>query len=179
MNYKFENISVLIVEDNQPLLDLTRSMLLAFGVGKVIAARDGESGFDLFCQHDPDIVIADWMMQPTDGISLSWQIRNNPNSINHFVPVILITGFSEKRRVMQARDVGVTEFLVKPFQARDLYKRIAQVIERPRQFVRSRDFFGPDRRRKPNVNYDGPYQRETDVRPEDFMQEFGSMPHKF
>ena len=70
-------------------------------------------------------------------------MRTDPASPNRYVPIILMTGFSERRRVMQARDAGVTEFLVKPFTARDLYKRLAQVIERPRQFVRSAEFFGP------------------------------------
>lgn len=79
-------------------------------------------------------------MKPVDGISLTRRLRNDPLSPNQYVPVILMTGFSEKRRVMQARDVGVTEFLVKPFNARDLYRRIAQIIEKPRQFVRSEDF---------------------------------------
>ena len=62
------------------------------------------------------------------------------------------------------RDAGVTEFLVKPFNARDLYRRIVQIIERPRQFVRSEDFFGPDRRRKRESNYAGPRRREEDDR---------------
>ncbi len=70
-----------------------------------------------------------------------------------------MTGFSERRRVFQARDSGVTEFLVKPFNARDLYRRISQIIERPRQFVRSEDFFGPDRRRKSLEEYQGAERR--------------------
>ncbi len=144
------------------MLDLTRSLLLTFGVGQVAGAKDGEEGYKKFCKVNPDIVIADWMMRPMDGISLTRMIRNNPATPNPYVPVILMTGFSEKRRVIQARDAGVTEFLVKPFKARDLYRRIAQIIERPRQFVRSEDFFGPDRRRVRNLEYQGPFRRETD-----------------
>ena len=142
MAYQFHNISVLIVEDNLPMMELTRSLLEAFGIKRVDCAADGEEGFRKFCLTNHDIVIADWMMKPMDGISLTRRIRNDPKSPNQFVPVILVTGFSEKRRVIQARDSGVTEFLVKPFNARDLYRRIAQIIERPRQFVRSEDFFG-------------------------------------
>jgi two-component system, chemotaxis family, chemotaxis protein CheY len=179
MSYHFENISVLIVEDNQPMLELAKSIMETFGVEKVETARNGEDGFKLFCKQKPDIVIADWMMKPMDGISLTRRIRNDPASINPFAPVILMTGFSEKRRVMQARDAGVTEFLVKPFNARDLYRRLSQVIERPRQFVRSEDFFGPDRRRKKIAGYDGELKRETDVRPEDYMAEFGAVAHEF
>jgi CheY-like chemotaxis protein len=162
MVYEFHRISVAIIEDNQPMLELAKSLLLTFGVGRVITAKDGQEGFDKCCAANPDIVIADWMMKPMDGISLTRLIRTSPKIPNQFVPVILMTGFSEKRRVIEARDAGVTEFLVKPFTARDLYRRISQVIERPRQFVRSADFFGPDRRRKRQTEYDGPFRRESD-----------------
>ena len=175
MSYSFETTSVLIVEDNQPMLDLAKSLLLTFGIGQVYGAKNGDSGFQVFCSENPDIVIADWMMKPTDGISLTRRIRNDPSSPNQFVPVILMTGFSEKRRVVQARDSGVTEFLVKPFNARDLYRRVHQIIERPRQFVRSEDFFGPDRRRRKSLNYEGIKKRETDIRPEDYAVQLPSV----
>ena len=136
MSYQFQKVSVLVVEDNQPMMEVTKALLLTFGVGNVITAQNGEAGFKRFCESNPDIIIADWMMKPTDGISLTRRIRTDALSPNPYVPVILMTGFSEKRRVIQARDAGVTEFLVKPFHARDLYRRIAQLIERPRQFVR-------------------------------------------
>lgn len=171
MAYQLNNISVLVIEDNQPMLDLTRSLLETFGVGRVLTAKNGEEGFKVFCKENPDVVVADWMMRPMDGISVTRRIRNDPGSPNQFVPVILMTGFSEKRRVVQARDAGVTEFLVKPFNARDLYRRIAQIIERPRQYVRSEDFFGPDRRRKATEGFEGPFQRGTDVRPEDYEED--------
>lgn len=162
MAYQFQRISILVVEDNQPMLDITRSLLMTFGVSHVYQAKNGEEGFQVYKKYNPDLIIADWMMKPIDGISFTRLIRNDPKSPNPFVPVILMTGFSEKRRVLQARDAGITEFLVKPFNARDLYRRIAQIIERPRQFVRSEDFFGPDRRRKINPHYNGPLRREHD-----------------
>jgi CheY-like chemotaxis protein len=162
MAYQFHGIKILLIEDNQPMLDLAKSILSTFGVGMVYTAKNGEQGFKTFKETNPDLVIADWMMKPMDGISLTRLIRNDPKSPNQFIPVILMTGFSEKRRVLQARDAGVTEFLVKPFNARDLYRRIVQVIERPRQFVRSDDFFGPDRRRNRNAPFDGPFLREND-----------------
>lgn len=162
MSYSFGNISILLVEDNQPMTELIRSLLLLFGVGQVLTAKNGREGFDRYLEHNPDMVLTDWMMREMDGISLTRLIRNSPKSKNQFVPVIMMTGFSEKRRVIQARDAGVTEFLVKPFTAKDLYKRVEEIIERPRQFVRSEDFFGPDRRRKRDPNYAGPMRREAD-----------------
>ena len=144
MAYQFHRISVLVVEDNQPMLEITKSLLVTFGIGHVIGAQNGEIGFKRFCEYNNDIIIADWMMKPMDGISFTRQVRNDIKSPNPYVPVILMTGFSEKRRVLQARDAGVTEFLVKPFNARHLYKRLVQVLERQPHFVRGPDFLGPD-----------------------------------
>lgn len=162
MTYSFQTTKVLLVEDNAPMLELLKGILQSFGIGTIITAMDGEEGFLKFCQNNPDLVITDWMMTPCDGIALSHKIRNEKQSPNQYVPIILMTGFSEKKRVFNARDAGITEFLVKPFNTRDLYKRLHQIIERPRQFVRCEEFFGPDRRRKSTKDNDGPSRRVDD-----------------
>lgn len=164
MSYDFADLKVLIVEDNQPMSDLVHSLLEALGVKHVYTARNGEQGYEKFQTHRPDIIIADWVMKPLDGIAFTKKIRTTKSSVNPFVPIILMTGFSEKKKVLIARDCGVTEFLVKPFSAQDLYKRLVQIIERPRQFVKTGEFFGPDRRRSDDETYKGPDRRkEFDV----------------
>lgn len=170
MSYSFEHVKILVVEDNQPMQDIVRSLLTAFGVGTIIAAKNGEEGLKMLKKHDPDLVIADWLMKPIDGISFTQYLRRDMNVPNPYVPVILMTGFSEKRRVLQARDAGVTEFLVKPFNAHDLYKRMVQIIERPRQFVKSEHFFGPDRRRTKGDGYVGPLRRFDDKQNADYVK---------
>ena len=169
MAYNFRNLSVLIAEDSRPMMDLVVSIMNTFGVEDIIMAENGKEAFKKFCAHKPDLVIADWMMRPGDGIELVQAIRTHPDSPNTYVPYILMTGFSEKHRVIQARDTGITEFMVKPFSVRDLYKRIETIIERPRQFIRSDNFFGPDRRRKKDEWFNGELKRETDITPEDYM----------
>jgi DNA-binding NtrC family response regulator len=74
----------------------------------------------------------------------------------------MITGHSTQRRVTEARDVGVNEFLSKPVTARGVLERIARVVDSPRPFVRSADYFGPDRRRRADPNYNGPRRRVAD-----------------
>jgi two-component system chemotaxis response regulator CheY len=142
MAYGFTKLKILIVEDNQPMLDLTKSILATFGVVHVDGAKNGNEGFDKFCVNTYDLVIADWMMRPIDGIELTRRIRTDVRSPNSFVPVILMTGFSEKNRVIEAR--------------------MLQIIEKPRQFVRADQYFGPDRRRS-SKQYIGPYKRENDL----------------
>lgn len=163
MAYDLKNVTILIVDDNFPMLTLLKAMLTKFGIGTIITASNGKIGFNKFCKYNPDIVISDWMMDPKDGVDLAHMIRNDRSSPNPYVPFILMTGFSEEHRVVAARDVGITEFLLKPFSAVDLYKRLVTIIEAPRQFVRSKDFFGPDRRRRESDDYDGAKKRQDDV----------------
>ena len=86
-------------------------------------------------------------MKPMDGLEFTRRVRNDEHSPNPFVPIIMITGHTEKHRVEAARDAGVTEFLAKPITAHNLFARIAEIVERPRAFVRCDNYFGPDRRR--------------------------------
>ena len=74
----------------------------------------------------------------------------------------MMTGHSEKSRVYEARDAGVTEFVVKPITAKAIFDRIQAVIFRPRPFVKTADYFGPDRRRSGSAVYTGPLRRSTD-----------------
>ena len=162
MTYNFSDVKVLVVEESQPMSQITNAVLKGFGVTFVDTARDSDQAFEKFCKEQHDLLLIDWMIQPIDGIALTEKIRMHADSPNPFVPIILMTGFSEKRRVMQARDTGITEFMVKPFTVNDLYRRIDHIIQKPRQFVKSPDFFGPDRRRKMIDEEDTPRRRAED-----------------
>lgn len=162
MGFKFDKLSVLIVEDTVPMRKLVTSVLETLGVGTILNSSDGEKGFESFCKNNPDIVIADWHMIPMSGIELVQKIRKSPESPNKMVPVIMMTGYSAMLRVSEARDNGATEFLVKPFSANDLARRIAHVINKPRDFIETDSFFGPDRRRRKVEDYNGPFRRGDD-----------------
>jgi two-component system chemotaxis response regulator CheY len=160
MAYDLTQLKILIVEDNQPMAAITKGILQTFGIKYVHTASNGEDGYKRFCEDKHDIIIADWSMKPVNGIELIKKIRQDKFSPNPYVPVIIMTGYSDKVRVLEARDNGATEFLVKPFTAQDLYKRLVQIIERPRQFVKNESFFGPDRRRKLSDDFNGPEKRK-------------------
>ena len=162
MAYKLDTARILIVDDMPPMLSLTKSILNIFGFKQIFTASDGEEAFEITCKEDPDLIITDWMMEPMDGLALTKKIRRDSMVPNPYVPIIMMTGFSSRLRVENARDKGITEFLVKPFSSRDLYKRVVQIIERPRQFVEAGEFFGPDRRRKRGKDYTGPRRRGND-----------------
>lgn len=163
MAFDFKKLSVLAVEDTDPMRELITSVLDRMNVGNVYSSDNGRMGYEIFCHEKPDIVIVDWHMEPISGIELTQKIRNDMLSPNRMVPIIIVTGYSAMSRVNEARDAGVTEFLVKPFSANDLSKRLAYVINKPRDFVDAPSYFGPDRRRRRMPGYKGPYRRGDDV----------------
>jgi two-component system, chemotaxis family, chemotaxis protein CheY len=161
---RFDLLKILLVDDNHHMRVLLTEILRAIGVKQVFEAADGAEAMQMIRSHPIDIVMTDLAMQPLDGIDFVRLMRNSQDSPNPMVPVIMITGHSTLRRVAEARDVGVTEFLSKPVTARGVIERINRVVEHPRAFVRSRDYFGPDRRRKEDPAYPGPHRRSKDKR---------------
>jgi CheY-like chemotaxis protein len=158
----FEYLKVLIVEDNPHMRSLLRSLLLALGVTHVFEAENGEQAFVLLREKLPDLVLSDLSMQPVDGIAFAREIRMAQDSTNPYIPIIMVTGHTERHRVEAARDAGVTEVLAKPITAANLFQRIGEIVERPRPFVKCANFFGPDRRRHVMEDYAGPFRRRED-----------------
>lgn len=156
----FNRLRFLVVDDNAHMRRIIRTLLHGFGSREVYEAEDGAAGLEAFTSYSPDIVLADWAMPIFDGLELTQMIRQPDANSNPYVPIILLTGHSEKKRVTAARDVGVTEFLAKPISAKSLYGRVLNVVANPRPFIRTKSYFGPDRRRNVNPNYAGTERRK-------------------
>lgn len=160
MGYKLERLAVLVVDDNKNMRSLVRAILEALGVSHIYDAIDGETAFKKLKEQQIDLIVVDWNMEPMDGLTFTRKVRTDPESPDQFVPIIMLSGHTEKARVMQARDAGVTEFMAKPIAARALYARMVAIIEHPRPFVRTASYFGPDRRRQ-DMPFPGPDRRTT------------------
>ena len=155
----FNRLRFLVIEDSAHMRRILRTLLHGFGAREVYEAEDGASGLESFSHFMPDIVIADWVMPIFDGLELAQMIRQPGANANPYVPIIMLTGHSEKKRVIGARDAGVTEFLAKPISAKGLYQRILNVVASPRPFIKTKTYFGPDRRRNTSNAYIGPERR--------------------
>ena len=138
---------------------ILRTLLHSFGAREVYEAEDGATALEMYSHYVPDIVITDWAMPIFDGLELAQMIRQPDSKGNPYAPIIMLTGHSEKRRVTVARDAGVTEFLAKPISAKGLYQRILNVVANPRPFIKTKTYFGPDRRRNTTNAYIGPERR--------------------
>ena len=158
----FETLKALIVDDNAHMRSLLRALLNSLGIKNVAEATHGGTALDVLRERKSDLVLTDMQMRPMDGIEFTRMVRNSDISPNPFVPIIMISGHTERHRVEAARDVGITEFIAKPINAGNLYTRIAEIVERPRPFVRTDGYFGPCRRRKMIEDYVGPWRRADD-----------------
>ncbi|HLN25297.1 MAG TPA: response regulator [Patescibacteria group bacterium] len=141
-------LKVLVIEDNQHFRLLIRTVLQTLGIDDVLEAKDGGDALRQLQHYRADFVIVDWKMEPMDGIGFAHKLRRGADSPNPFLPIIMVTGYSEAALVAEARDAGVNEFLAKPISAKSLVGRITSVISAPRQFIHCEDYFGPDRRRR-------------------------------
>ena len=159
---RYDLLRILLVDDNHYMRVLLGEILRAIGVKDIFEANDGAEGLQMMRNHQIDIIMTDLSMQPLDGIDFVRLLRNSPDSPNPMVPVIMITGHSTVQRITEARDAGVNEFLAKPLTARGVIERISQVVENPRPFVRTATYFGPDRRRRADPNFTGPWRRAGD-----------------
>lgn len=159
MPLNLRKLSVLVVEDNPHMRQLLVSILKAMEVGTIDHVDSGQKALKILASKIPDIIITDWVMAQMDGLELTAKIRVNKNNDIRLIPIILMTGYTSHFRVTQARDNGITEFLAKPFTAKDLATRIAHIVNKPRDFVIAPKFTGPDRRRK-TTDYKGTSRRK-------------------
>ena len=145
----------MVADDNAHMSRIVRTLLRAFGSREIYEAEDGASGLEAVEAFSPDILITDITMPIFDGIELTRMIRNPDGCRHPFLPIVVLSAYSEKKHVIAARDAGATEFLCKPVSATALYRRIQNVVANPRDFIRTKSYFGPDRRRYVNPNYSG------------------------
>jgi two-component system chemotaxis response regulator CheY len=161
MAYDFSNLRVLVVDDNRFMRETIEAILDSIGIGTVYHAQNAEEGFAMTRDRQPDVIVSDWDMEPGDGITLVKWLRSNQDSPDRYIPIIMLTGFSERNRVMEARDSGVTEFLAKPVSTKSMHARLMSIIDQPRPFIRTDHYFGPDRRRRANSKYKGRERRQN------------------
>lgn len=156
-----EPLRIVVIDDNPQMRTIIGTVLSAAGVGRVHHAGDGREGLAVIAATKPDICFVDYEMPVMDGLDFIQGVRRLSTD-SRFMPIIMLTGHSDEPRLRAARDRGVNDFLCKPVSAHTILKRLEQVILRPRPFVQSRAYFGPDRRRRALPDYAGPFRRESD-----------------
>lgn len=175
-SYNLEKLHVLVVEKNGNLRRLVCEVLRQLGIKSLQSTAEIREAFEMFSKFPADLVFTDWS-PGLDGIEFLNMIRQHEESRDVYVPVIMVTAFTEIHHVCAARDAGINEFLAKPFSARHIYARIKSVIENPRLFVRNDGvYFGPDRRRR-KIDWGGKERRAHTNRSAERRKRQAPIPH--
>jgi two-component system chemotaxis response regulator CheY len=121
-----KNMNVLIVDDYKTMLRIINNLLKQLGFPNVDEATDGAMALDMFKLKNYGLVISDWNMEPMSGIDLLKQVRTLPTNGN--VPFIMVTAESKTENVIAAKQAGVSNYIVKPFNAETLKGKMVTVL---------------------------------------------------
>lgn len=175
MQLDLSSLTFLVVEDSAYMRTILRTMLQGFGARRIVEAEDGASGLEAMDRANPDILILDWVMPILDGADMVRMIRN-PSNPFAYIPIIMVTGHTERSRIIEARRLGIHELLCKPISAKSLYQRIQSVILAPRDFVKTPTYFGPAPARCATARTSGRSSPARAPRPDEGMPRLPGLP---
>lgn len=120
------NMNILIVDDYKTMLRIIRNLLKQLGFNNVDEATDGSMALQKLRDKDYGLVISDWNMEPMTGIQLLREVRADSKLRN--LPFIMITAESKTENVVAAKEAGVNNYIVKPFNAATLKTKLSSVL---------------------------------------------------
>jgi two-component system, chemotaxis family, chemotaxis protein CheY len=123
---KASAVSVLIVDDQQSMRGICKYILNQLGFKDIIEAKSGRDALTKLEKANFDLIISDWNMDDIDGLTLLKVLRKHPRTAA--LPFIMATGRSDKEQVKEAIAYGVNNYIIKPFDAATMKKRIEAVI---------------------------------------------------
>jgi DNA-binding response OmpR family regulator len=158
--YNLRELEISIIEKKTFAQSILNSVLKELGVGKINCFESFSDAVYAMNEFVPDIVVTDWSSDYSALEFLDW-IRNGDSSPEPFLPVIIMSNNCALGNIKQARDTGVDEFLARPISPSILYDRICRIIRVRPIFVKTSDFFGPNRRRSDRGFFNFPDRRKT------------------
>lgn len=119
-----KDMNILVVDDYQTMVRIIKGLLKQLGFNNVDEASDGTQALEKIGQKGYGLVISDWNMEPMTGLDLLKTLRGKGNKI----PFIMVTAESKTENVMAAREAGVNNYIVKPFNADTLKTKLSAVF---------------------------------------------------
>ncbi len=126
--------TILIIDDDEAINELIKINLELSGY-KTICAFDGSKGYALAKQENPDLIVLDVMMPEIDGYTVAKRIRENETIKD--IPIIMLTALNMLQNKAQGFDIGVDDYLVKPFEIEELKMRIKALLKRTNNIPKS------------------------------------------
>lgn len=121
-----KNMNVLIVDDYKTMLRIIRNLLKQLGFNNVDEATDGSMALQMLRVGNYGLVISDWNMEPMTGLQLLREVRADAKLKS--VPFIMVTAESKSENVIAAKEAGVSNYIVKPFNAETLKTKMVSVL---------------------------------------------------
>ncbi|EOJ0900977.1 butyrate response regulator transcription factor BumR [Campylobacter jejuni] len=123
MSQECKELIILVVEDE---VKARESMIniLSERFSKVIGAQNGDEGLKKFKKFKPDLVITDIAMPIMDGLDMAREIKE----ISDDVPIVVLSAYSEKERLLRSIDIGIDKYLIKPVGIEELFKVLDYLI---------------------------------------------------
>jgi len=159
----FENLCILILDDNAHFVNLMKEILRSFGVRDIVGCVEVARAKEIVATKRFDIATVDVKMPEQNGFEFVKYVRSTPASPNRTTPIIMVSAFGSHRTVAQAVAGGAEQFLLKPIRPIDLYNRIVHVIDHPLPYVETDAYFGPERRRELLDRFEGEERRKEDT----------------
>jgi len=119
-----KNMPILVVDDYQTMIRILKNLLKQIGFNNVDDAADGKDALAKIGSKSYGLIISDWNMEPMSGIDLLKEVRGKGDK----VPFIMVTAESKTENVLAAREAGVNNYIVKPFNADTLKDKMASVL---------------------------------------------------
>ena len=120
------SMPILIVDDYKTMLRIIRNLLKQLGFSNVDEATDGSAALQKLRDKEYSLVISDWNMEPMSGMQLLTEVRADTKLKD--LPFIMITAESKTENVIAAKQAGVSNYIVKPFNAATLKTKLAAVL---------------------------------------------------
>jgi CheY-like chemotaxis protein len=152
---------VMVVDPNPATGRLLAEHLRPLGGVQIFSATTAEKGYAMARAVEPQLIFVEHAQNGVDGLAFTRKIRRSDLTCRE-APVIMCTADATAETIYGARDAGVHEFMRKPFNLKDLERRLEAVTLKPRGWVEAVGYVGPDRRRFNSADYKGPRKREAD-----------------
>ena len=123
---KTTQAKILVVDDEQDIVNTVQYRLKACDFN-VITASNGKEGLEKVINEKPDLVLLDINMPIMDGHEMLERLRSRPDTRN--IPVIMLTAYSDRRDISKAADLGIEQYVTKPFDFADLMDKISKALE--------------------------------------------------
>lgn len=120
------DIKILIVDDYQTMRRVLKNLLRQLNFTNIEEASDGTEALEKLNQSKFDLIISDWNMEPMSGIDLLREVRADGNRSD--IPFIMITAEIKSENVIAAKEAGVSNYIVKPFNAETLKTKLVGVL---------------------------------------------------